>query len=224
MEKFKFFKQLESIDCGATCLKMVSHFYGKEIDIKYLREITYTNKNGINLNSLITAANKLNIDTLPVKLTFEELIVDAPLPAILHWKNTHYIVVEKIEKKREHLFSSKKETIVTIADPGFGKLKLSKKEFENLWHIDNEGKGVALLLEPNENFDKEKILIEATNHVKFFTENILPFKGKIFKASLLIFIIACLNFIYPYLNQRLIDEGVSNRNTYFVILIFELYT
>jgi ATP-binding cassette, subfamily B, bacterial len=228
MGKFKFFKQLESIDCGATCLKMVAHYYGKEIDIKYLRNITYTNKNGVNLNSLISASNALNIDTLPVKLTFEELIVGVPLPAILHWKNTHYIVVEKVVKKRKHLFSLNEETIVTIADPGFGRLKLRQEEFENLWHIDQDGKGVALLLEPNDNFTTEKIFIETTNHVKFFRENILPFKVKIVKAFLLVLIIACLNFIYPYLNQRLIDEGVSNRNAYFIILIllsqFVVYT
>ena len=59
MAKFKFFRQLESIDCGATCLKMISHYYGKKIDIKYLRDITYTNKTGVSFSSLIDASQKI---------------------------------------------------------------------------------------------------------------------------------------------------------------------
>jgi ATP-binding cassette subfamily B protein len=88
MGKFIFFKQLESADCGATCLKMIAQFYNRKIDIRYLREIAYTNKNGVTLSSLINAADTIGFETLPTQITFDQLCNDVP-PAILHWKNSH---------------------------------------------------------------------------------------------------------------------------------------
>ena len=100
MGKFIFFKQLESADCGATCLKMIAQFYNRKIDIRYLRDIAYTNKNGVTLSSLINAADTIGFETLPAQINFDQLCNQVPLPAILHWKNTHYVVAYKSEKKK----------------------------------------------------------------------------------------------------------------------------
>jgi ATP-binding cassette subfamily B protein len=219
MGKLKFFKQLERADCAATCLKMIAFFYGKYIDIKHLRSITYTNKNGVNLKSLVDAANSLKFDTLAVKVTFEELSKEIPLPAILHWKNTHYVVLEKIERKATKFFFFRKELVATIADPGYGILKLSQKQLETLWNINSEKKGIALLLEPNPEFTTEKIADKNFNYSHFFKENILPHRSRIVQAFLVILIIASLNFVYPYLNQKLVDDGVINKNFSIVLII-----
>ena len=43
-KKFPFFKQLESADCGPTCLRMIAKYYGKKVDIHSLRELCHINK------------------------------------------------------------------------------------------------------------------------------------------------------------------------------------
>ncbi len=218
MKKFKFLKQLESIDCGATCLKMISNFYGKEIDIRYLRDITFTNKTGVNFSSLIDASTKIGFETLPVKLTFEELINDVPLPAILHWKNNHYVVVYETNLKKKYFYSNKKTRYVNIADPGFGKLKLTENEFKRLWNTDIDNKGIALLFELSEDFKTEKIKIKYTNRFKYFTKYLNPLRTSLFFTFILVLLIASLNFIYPYINKELIDKGITNKSTYFIIV------
>lgn len=218
MAKFKFFRQLESIDCGATCLKMISNYYGKKIDVKYLREITYTNKTGVNFSSLIDAAKKIGFETLPAKVSFDDLKDEVPLPAILHWKNNHYIVIQKIITKRKNIFSNKKEIYVHIADPGFGILKLKKNQFEKLWNTDEYGKGVALLFEPKENFNKNNVTIIKSNSFNYFLKYIKPLKTRLLITFLLVLLVASLNFLFPYLNKELIDKGVSNKSTYYIIV------
>ena len=218
MAKFKFFRQLESIDCGATSLKMISHYYGKKIDIKYLRDITYTNKTGVSFSSLIDASQKIGFETLPVKVNFNDLEKEVPLPAILHWKNNHYIVIKSIITKKKNIFSSKKTTYVNIADPGFGILKFTKEQFEKLWNTDEFGKGVALLFEPKENFNAAVPQIIKSNSFKYFKKYLKPLRISLILTFLLVLLVASLNFIFPYLNKELIDKGVSNKNTYFIIV------
>ena len=40
------------MDCGATCLRMVAKFYGKEYAIGTLRNACYTFKDGVSLFSI----------------------------------------------------------------------------------------------------------------------------------------------------------------------------
>lgn len=210
MAKFRFFKQLESADCGATCLKMVSHFYNRKIDIRYLRDIAYTNKNGVTLSSLVNAANLIGFETLPAQITFEELCNDVPLPAILHWKNSHYVVAYKSEIRND-------KPVIHIADPAYGKLKLQKDETEGLWNVDPEKKGIVLLVEPIDNFNLAHDSEIKKINFSYFLQYLKPLYGKLALIFTLILIIASLNFFYPYINQQLVDKGVKNKSIYFII-------
>ncbi len=67
--------------------------------------------------------------TRGVRTGYEKLM-HTELPAILHWKGNHFVVLFKTAKDQ-----------VRIADPAVGIRKLSRKEFEAEWT------GVALLLE-----------------------------------------------------------------------------
>lgn len=210
MGKFIFFKQLESADCGATCLKMIAQFYNRKIDIRYLRDIAYTNKNGVTLSSLINAADTIGFETLPAQINFDQLCNQVPLPAILHWKNTHYVVAYKSEKKKNKQF-------IHIADPAYGKLKLQQNEMESLWNVDYEKNGIALLFEPNNNFNPN--IDSEVKKIKFsyFLQYLRPVYGKLALIFTLILLIASFNFLYPYINQQLVDRGVKDKSVYFII-------
>ncbi len=137
---FPFFQQLESMDCGPTCLRMVARYHGRYFSLEYLRELTHTGKQGVSLLEISDAAEFLGMNTIAASVDSDTLFEQAVLPLIVHWKEDHFVVVYKINKK-----------FVWIADPAFGKYKLKKDEFLHHWKGDEE-EGIILILEPSPEF------------------------------------------------------------------------
>jgi ATP-binding cassette, subfamily B, bacterial len=52
MSKFPFYKQLDRMDCGPTCLRMIAHYYGKIYAQDFLREKTSIGRNGVSLSGI----------------------------------------------------------------------------------------------------------------------------------------------------------------------------
>ena len=47
MSKFPFYKQLDGMDCGPTCLRMIAKYYGKTFSVQQLREQSYIQRTGM---------------------------------------------------------------------------------------------------------------------------------------------------------------------------------
>lgn len=102
--KHPFYPQLDAMDCGAACLRMVAKYYGKSYLLEYLREHTYITREGVSLLGISEAAEKLGFRTMGVHLTFEQLTKEASFPCIVHWKQQHFVVVYAIQQKRKPIF------------------------------------------------------------------------------------------------------------------------
>ena len=63
MSKFPFYKQLDAMDCGPTCLRMIAKFYGKTFSVQQLREQSYIQRTGVNLLGISEAAKMKSILT-----------------------------------------------------------------------------------------------------------------------------------------------------------------
>jgi len=100
------------------------------------------------------AAEAIGFNTIGVKISYEELMKDVPLPAILHWNKNHFIV---LPEQKNGWFSSKKT--ITVADPGLDALvEIDEATFKKCWISGKEGNkdfGTALLLETTEKFLEE---------------------------------------------------------------------
>lgn len=46
---FPFFKQHDQMDCGATCLRMIFKYYGKNVSIQKIRRLCQSNQSGVNM-------------------------------------------------------------------------------------------------------------------------------------------------------------------------------
>lgn len=55
---FPNYKQPDSKDCGATCLKIILKHFGRTLNIQTLRELSETTREGSNLLTLSDAAEK----------------------------------------------------------------------------------------------------------------------------------------------------------------------
>jgi ATP-binding cassette, subfamily B, bacterial len=84
------------MDCGATCLRMVTRHFGRYYSLEYLRELTFIGKDGVALIDIATAAEKVGLSTLAAKVSWERVAEGLPLPFIAHWRQNHFIVVHEL--------------------------------------------------------------------------------------------------------------------------------
>ena len=211
MAKFPFYHQLDAMDCGATCLKMISKYYEKNISIDVLREKTFTDREGVSVLGISDAAESIGMHTLAVRLTFDTLKDEAPMPCILYWRERHFLIVHKITKNK-----------VFLADPAHGLLTYSHEEFKKAWLLEGEDEGFALLLEPTPTFyeqeDDDGSKGKKTG-IKHYLRYLTPYKKFYFHLMLSLLVSTVISIFFPFLTQSLVDIGVNNQDYNFVVII-----
>ncbi len=99
--KFTFSQQHDASDCGAACLKMVVEYYGRKVELQQLRELCYVNKDGVTMLGISDAAEIVGFRTMGVKIDLHKLLKKMVLPCIIHWRQSHFVVVYDINVKNE---------------------------------------------------------------------------------------------------------------------------
>ena len=214
---FPHFRQMDSFDCGATCLQMIAKYYGKNYSQRTLREYSFISREGSSLMGVCDAAEKIGFRTTGVKTSLRYLQERVTLPCMLHWNQNHYVVLYRIRKKR-------KETIYHVADPASYLVKFSEKEFKSHWlstkQNDNE-RGIVLMLQPDTNFylqedERDKVRVRGISH---FFRYLIPYKWQLGQIVTCMVMYMILGLIFPFLTQSMVDVGIRNSNLNFVILI-----
>ncbi|BDD06744.1 peptidase domain-containing ABC transporter [Aureibacter tunicatorum] len=222
MPKFPHYHQTETKDCGPTCLKIISKFYGKNIPIQELREMSETTREGSNLLGLSECAEKLGYRSLGVQISFENLET-VPLPCIVHWNQNHYVVLHKIEKSKNTIFNKQKDTILHVSDPAHGLVTFTKEEFITSWirkDAHEKEEGVLLLLDPspefyNSSFDEDK----ASFSFKHISKYLIKYNKYIIQLAIGLMAGSLLQLALPFLTQSVVDVGIQNRDLNFIYLI-----
>lgn len=212
---FHFSKQLDSIDCGPTCLRMLAKYYSRSISLQTLREKTQIGKEGVNLLSISEAAEAIGFRTHSLKLSYKALTEEAKLPAILHWRQNHFVVLYKVRKNKLY-----------VADPARGLVTLTSQEFKINWlsnKEDGEESGIALLLEPSplfyENTDEQEERKNKGLRFKNIFNYILPYKKLIVQLFVGLGVASLLQLFLPFLTQSVVDTGVNTGNIHFVYIV-----
>lgn len=97
--RFPIYRQLDAMDCGPTCLRMIAKFYGKNYSLQTLRTKCHITREGVSMLGISDAAELIGFRTEGVKLTWEQLRDNIPFPLIVHWKQRHFVVVYNIKKE-----------------------------------------------------------------------------------------------------------------------------
>ena len=148
MDVFPYYRQLDAMDCGPTCLRMIAKFYGKSYSLQTLRARSFISRNGVSMLGISDAAESIGFRTSGVRVSFEQLAEDVPLPCILHWNQSHFVVCYDVKKK-------KGQYSFRIADPATQLVTYNELELKRCWlatKSDGEEKGTALALEPTPDF------------------------------------------------------------------------
>jgi|SRR5665213_431927 len=216
---FTFYKQLNAMDCGPTCLRMVAKHYGRHYNADTLRRIAGYNKQGVSLLGISDTAEKIGFRTRGVKLTYEQL-KEATLPAILHWNQNHFVVLLSLSGGR----GSRR---VRLADPAKGIITYTKEEFLNHWISSSPsplverggGEGIALLLEPTPNFYNEEGEKEQKLSWKLVLQYLAQSKWQITQVFAALIVTSLIQLIFPFLTQSIVDTGIDAQNLQFVVVI-----
>jgi len=71
----KFIRQLDEMDCGPTCLKMVLESYNQNVSINKLRQLCGVSRTGVTMKNLSIAAEHFGLRTEVVKISFKKKMV-----------------------------------------------------------------------------------------------------------------------------------------------------
>lgn len=216
---FPFFRQPNAMDCGPACLQMVAKYYGKSISLDYLRQKAQYGKEGVSMLSLSDAAEATGFKTIGARVSFDQLLNEVPLPAILHWDQYHFVVLAPGSSKNK----------LVIADPSNGIIKLSGKDFLKKWTRTESNEGLALLLEPAPGFSKEGVPFSSAAtefkqeakplNWKFLLSYLKNDRRSVFLIFLTMLAVSVLQLIFPYLTKNIVDRGIKSRDIGFIQVI-----
>ncbi|WP_293308315.1 peptidase domain-containing ABC transporter [Pedobacter sp. UBA5917] len=214
LKKFPFYKQPDAKDCGPTCLRMVARHYNKSIPLHTIRTLSETTREGSGLFGLSNAAENLGFRTLGVKIDFNTLVADAPLPCIVHWNKNHYVVVYKIDKANR----------VYVADPSYGLITYTKEEFIKYWIGENANEnteeGIALVLETTPSFYKTEFDDEENKtSFSFLYRYLFRYRSMLIQLAVGLLAGSLLSLIFPFLTQSIVDVGIQNQDINFIYLV-----
>lgn len=199
------------MDCGPTSLCMIAKYYGKTYSQQTLRERCYITREGVSMLGTSDAAESIGMRTMGVRISFDKLAEEAPLPCIAHWRQNHFIVVYKI-----------KNNFVYVSDPAHGLVKYTREEFLAGWASTKKGgedQGLCLLLEPTPDFYKADDESINKSSFTFLFSYLRPYKTFLVQLLIGMLVGSLLQLVFPFLTQSIVDYGINNKDIPFITLV-----
>ena len=193
-------------ECGSACLLSIIRYYGGNVSINSLNELTKTNKEGTNFYNLTEAAKEIGLTGKAYKLssTKEIIQIDKPFISQVVINNyTHFVVVYKIS-----------DTKITIMDPAKGMVNMIIDEFNDIWT------GYILTLEPYKRlpiYDEDNYLMNIIEYIIYNNKKMII---NILIETLIVIIFTCA---YSYYFKIIIDN-VVNTNKQNLLIVACIFT
>ena len=196
--KYQVVLQHSEEDCGVACIATVAKHYGRTCAIGRVREAVGTLSRGTTLLGLRRGAEALGFNARQVKASEQLLdsLHKAPLPAIIHWKGNHWVV----------LYAQKGKKYV-ISDPGVGIRYLTRQELLRDW-----GNGVMLLLQPDDSRFNEQPDDQVGGFGRYLAR-VWPYRFILAQAIAINFAVGLLSLASPLMMQLLTDDVLVRGDT-----------
>jgi ATP-binding cassette subfamily B protein len=237
---FPIYKQPDLKDCGPTCLRIISKYYGRNIPLQEIRNLSETTREGSSLLGLSDAAENLGFKSLGVKIDFNTLAEEVPFPCIVHWNKQHFVVVYDIVKSKKYNVKSitgkvqntsdNRHFTIKISDPSYGLISYTQEEFIKNWIGENADEhteeGIALILETTPAFFSEENSLsfgegrsEDKTSIRFLFNYLFKYKSLVVQLAIGLLAGSLLSLIFPFLTQSIVDVGIQNQDLNFIYLV-----
>ncbi|GAB2698338.1 ABC transporter ATP-binding protein [Hymenobacter frigidus] len=211
MSAFPYYRQLETMDCGPTCLRMIARFYGKNFSLETLRHKTRRSRSGVSLLGISKAAEQIGFRTVGAKVSYEALQSTTNLPCIAHWNQDHFVVIYKIKRGR-----------VYVADPGRSLLSYQKKEFLEKWRIGQNttaDEGIVLFIEPTPSFYTAEEEINSSIGITKIVDYLRSHRRLFAQLVLGLLVGALIQGLMPFFTRAIVDIGISTHDVKFIYTV-----
>ena len=126
--------QMHATECGAACLGSILAYFGRWVPLTELREKCEVSRDGSSAASISRASRHYGLECRGLSIRAESL-KKLPLPLILFWQFSHFVVLEGFDSRNFHL-----------NDPATGRRTLSAEEFTKSYS------GIALRFKRGDDF------------------------------------------------------------------------
>lgn len=201
--------QMDSQDCGPASLKIIAKHFGKFYSLQFMRDRCGITKEGVSLLDLSIGAESIGLRTLAIKCTTNDVVNSIPFPAILFWKNSHFVVVYHSDKKH-----------IWVSDPAKGRIKYSHEEFKQGWYQKGEKRGVLLAVEPTAEFKDSKAEREQKkNSFSSILKYFFPYKHNFGLIFIIMLVVTALQGMLPFISKAVIDVGIRTSDVKFIHMV-----
>ena len=209
LNRFPVEYQMDSQDCGPACLKIIAKHFGKFYSLQSLRDKCGITKEGVSLLDLSTGAESIGLRTLAIKCTIDDVVNSVPFPAIIFWKDSHFVVVYYANKK-----------YIWVSDPAKGRIKYTHEEFKKGWYQKGAKQGVLLAIEPTAEFKDSKAEREQRKNtfssiLKYFT----PYQRNFTLIFVIMLLVTALQGMLPFISKAVIDVGIKTSDVNFINMV-----
>ncbi|HGL6328401.1 TPA: peptidase domain-containing ABC transporter [Citrobacter amalonaticus] len=187
--------QEETNECGLACVAMLAQTQGQPVSLATLREWFPASDHGTSLDTLMSILARLGIATTPVLFEHDELS-DLPLPAILHYGASHYV-----------LLAWRKGNHVCVMNPAIG------EQWLPFAALKQEISGYALIVEPEQAVAADPDLplsTTAQSAPRAMSMQETAAVPGIYRLMLLTFLVSLTLFLMPTMVSNAINQAFSS--------------
>lgn len=201
--KVPYIQQMRQTECGLCCVAMILQYYKSYEGIRGIRSSLEVGRDGLKISLLSNYLKQRGMETKVYQADALN-IRQMPLPAIIYWKNEHFVVLEKMDCKS-----------FSIVDPAVGRRSVSTEEFLKCYS------NIIMVTQPTSSFtpvtQKRNIWKEVFHNIKVKKS----LYAKLIAASSCLY---ALQILIPITIQQLTENITSgtgkliNGNTFYYVL------
>lgn len=194
--------QATAIECGPACLAMIARYHGRHTPLPEARDLCGAGRDGVSAGALARAARAFGLE-VTARRAAPAAFTALPLPAIAHWQGDHYVVIERLSRRRAHL-----------ADPARGRRAVSTRALR-----DSLG-SVVIGLRPGDHFERRGAASEPFWRTYLRSLLRLPGTRRLLVQVLAVSVlIQALGLAVPLLLQSVVNSLGSLRSTSVLVLL-----
>lgn len=179
---------MEHSECALACIAMIFNYHGRHVSLTDLRNEFGIPKNGGSFYHISRIAQESGLEAMGFKASTHEIHHDK-LPAVVHWNEKHFVVLEKIVMNK-----------FFIIDPELGRKKLSRDEF-----ISHYSKSI-MYFNMTPVFEKKK----KESNLSFFTGLLKRNIKTVLTIILLSLFLQCVAIASPIFIKWITDQIFAN--------------
>ncbi|GGL29193.1 toxin transporter [Planomonospora parontospora subsp. antibiotica] len=175
------------VECGAACMAMILGAYGRHVPVLVLAEEMGTGRDGVSALAMVRTARGHGLTTRALAVPAVQM-PHVPLPAVVHWRHSHFVVVERITGGR-----------IVVVDPGIGRFGLTPEEFAR------DYSGVVLTFAPGSGFRRGRIGERGGWWSRYLRTVLVRHRGLLALLALLSVLLQAFGLVLPAATELVVD-------------------